>query len=221
MIPSNYSSHQLSLDDSSVLSGVRTPLSDSAGNAQLHNLASVGLYHDSKELQTQVDRPIYSLPTVPSQPPRQCLGNTLEHPRQATRRRRHQRYSRNPIVDSPQYQAYRARQNRDGNPEDAKWPEILEIAFLDGNCHLPPSRYLATNDIIALVEIPPMGRRKFSFRGKPHGRNELIKEYIWIAYLQSLPSGVKPDESMQRTRKQVSSHIQVLKTFLTGHPACK
>lgn len=66
-----------------------------------------------------------------------------------------------------------------------------------------------------------MHRRKFSYKGKPHGRNELIKEYIWIAYLQSLPHGAKPDESMRRTRKQVSSHIQVLKGFLKGHPACK
>lgn len=137
ILPSSYQSHQLSLEDLSVLSGIRTPLSDAAGNAQLHNLASVGLYHDSKGLQPRVDRPMYSLPTVPSQPPPQSLGNTLEHRRQATRRRRHQRYSRNPIVDSPQYQAYRLRQNRDSNPEDAKWPEILEIAFLDGNCNLP------------------------------------------------------------------------------------
>ena len=66
-----------------------------------------------------------------------------------------------------------------------------------------------------------MGRRKFSYRGKPHGRNELIKEYLWIAYLQSLPSGARPDETMMRTRKQVSSHIQVLKGFLKEHPACK
>lgn len=66
-----------------------------------------------------------------------------------------------------------------------------------------------------------MGRRKFSYKGKPHGRNELIKEYIWIAYLQSLAPGQRPDPSMARDRKQVSSHIQVLKGFLKDHPACK
>ena len=54
-----------------------------------------------------------------------------------------------------------------------------------------------------------------------HGRNELIKEYLWLAYLESLPPGVRPDESMRRTTKQVSSHIQVLKAFLRDHPACK
>src|SRR5882724_9197427 len=74
---------------------------------------------------------------------------------------------------------------------------------------------------IALIEIPPMGRRKFSYKGKPHGRNEIIKEYLWIAYLQSLSPGERPDPSMARTRKQVSSHIQVLKGFLRDHPACK
>lgn len=66
-----------------------------------------------------------------------------------------------------------------------------------------------------------MGRRKFSYHGKPHGRNELIKEYLWIAYLESLPPGQPPDMSMARTRKQVSSHIQVLKTFFKDHPACE
>lgn len=69
--------------------------------------------------------------------------------------------------------------------------------------------------------IPKMGRRKFSLNGKPHGRNELISLYLWIAYCDSLPPGVKPDPTMQRTRKQVSSHIQVLKGFLRTHPECK
>ncbi|KAF8848566.1 hypothetical protein BDZ45DRAFT_605753 [Acephala macrosclerotiorum] len=145
---------------------------------------------------------MYSIPTVPSQPARQPIANTLELRRQNTRKRRHMRFSRNPIVDSPQYQAYRARQNRDGNPNELKWPEILEVAFLD-----------------ALVEIPTMNKCKYSYGGKPHGRNELIKEYLWIAYLQSLPMGAHPDIGMMRTRKQVSSHIQVLKGFLRDHPA--
>lgn len=72
---------------------------------------------------------------------------------------------------------------------------------------------------LALIELPQMQRRKYSFRGKPHGRNELITEYLWIAYMDSLPPGAVPDEEMRRTRKQVSSHIQVLKGFLRDHPA--
>lgn len=66
-----------------------------------------------------------------------------------------------------------------------------------------------------------MGRRKFSYRGKPHGRNELIQEYIWLAYLRSLLPGQAPDPLMRRDRKQISSHIQVLKTFFKDHPDCK
>jgi transcriptional enhancer factor len=66
-----------------------------------------------------------------------------------------------------------------------------------------------------------MGQRKFSFGGKPHGRNELIREYLWLVYNESLAPGQYPDEAMRRTRKQVSSHIQVLKGFMKEHPACK
>jgi transcriptional enhancer factor len=131
-LSSGYSSLPLHLDEQGELSRLRQALSESAGNAQPHNLASIGSYHDSKLHQPRLERPMYSMRTVPSQPSRQPVADTLELRRQHTRRRRALRYSRNPIVDSPQYQAYRARQNRDGNGEDSKWPEILEIAFLDG-----------------------------------------------------------------------------------------
>ncbi|KAK2625696.1 hypothetical protein QTJ16_005008 [Diplocarpon rosae] len=201
ILPSSYTLPHPPLDDPSGFSRVRQPLADSAGNAQHHTLASTP-YHGSRGHQPR-ERSVYSIPTVPSQPPRQSAGNTLKLRRQTTRRQRHMRYSRNPIVESSQYQAYRERQERaGGNGEDSKWPQELELAFLD-----------------ALMKIPAMGRRKFSYHGKPHGRNELIKEYIWIAYLESLPPGARPDESMRRTRKQVSSHIQVLKAFLKDHPA--
>ncbi|KAM3069303.1 hypothetical protein ACMFMG_010810 [Clarireedia jacksonii] len=69
------------------------------------------------------------------------------------------------------------------------------------------------------MKIPRMGRRKFSYKNKPHGRNELIKEYLWLAYLGTLAPGEPPDPSMLRDRKQISSHIQVLKGFLRDHPA--
>ncbi|KAK0123119.1 hypothetical protein ONS96_010124 [Cadophora gregata f. sp. sojae] len=145
---------------------------------------------------------MYSIPTLPSQPHHQAVGQTVGLRRQNTRRQRQLRFNRNPIVESSQYQAYRSRQNREGNDDDKKWPEVLEDAFLD-----------------ALMYLPKMGRRKFSYEGKPHGRNELIRVYLWLAYLESLPPGARPDESMRRTRKQVSSHIQVLKGFFKGHPA--
>jgi transcriptional enhancer factor len=127
ILPSSYPSHQASQDEISGIPRTREPFSETAGNA----LTAIDLYHDNKALQPGVDRPIYSMPTLPSQP-RQPIGSTLDLRRQSTRRRRHLRCSRNPIVDSPQYQAYRSRQNREGNAEDSKWPEMLENAFLDG-----------------------------------------------------------------------------------------
>ena len=61
----------------------------------------------------------------------------------------------------------------------------------------------------ALANIEPMGRRKKSQRGRPHGRNELIAEWIF------------QETGEERSRKQVSSHIQVLNTLLKGIPECR
>jgi transcriptional enhancer factor len=53
--------------------------------------------------------------------------------------------------------------------------------------------------ILALVRWPPMGRRKHMLDGQLRGRNELVADAI------------EKETSIPRTRKQVSSHIQVLK----------
>lgn len=66
-----------------------------------------------------------------------------------------------------------------------------------------------------------MGRKKYGMNQKQCGRNMLITDYLWIAYCESLPPGVLPDPKMKRHRKQVSSHIQVLKGFFRHHPMCK
>lgn len=127
-LPSTYPSPQLPPDEQ--LLRLREPLTDAAGNSQLHGLTPVGFFQDDKGHQPRLDMqfPI----TLPSNRPRQALGSTLENRRHVVRRRRQQRFMENPVFHSHQYQNYRNRQNREGNSEDAKWPAVLEDAFLDG-----------------------------------------------------------------------------------------
>ncbi|KAI8354014.1 TEA/ATTS domain family-domain-containing protein [Blakeslea trispora] len=71
--------------------------------------------------------------------------------------------------------------------EEQVWPPDVESAFIE-----------------ALESIPKLGRRKILVNGKPCGRNELISDYIFRKTCKI------------RTRKQVSSHIQVLKNTRKG-----
>lgn len=67
--------------------------------------------------------------------------------------------------------------------------------------------------------MPHMGRRKFSMGGKLHGRNMLISEYIFTLCVAILGSKEifridnSNDSIEQMGRKQVSSHMQVVKKF--------
>ncbi|KAI9848259.1 MAG: hypothetical protein M1837_000523 [Sclerophora amabilis] len=86
--------------------------------------------------------------------------------------------------DVAQYRHYRAKQRRDNGREgEGVWHDRVERAFQRG-----------------LSKYPPLGRTKVPWRnGKSYGRNELIAAYI-----------VRKTGEW-RSRKQVSSHIQVLK----------
>lgn len=128
-LPSINSPHHFQIEDSRL----RQPLTESAGNAQLHALTSTEVDHGHKGSQPPFERPPFYIPTVPSQRQSHNIGSALEIRRQNTRKRRQLRFSRNPIVDSPHYRAYRERQTREGDGnQEAKWPEVLEDAFLDG-----------------------------------------------------------------------------------------
>lgn len=77
-----------------------------------------------------------------------------------------------------------------------------------------------------------MGRKKFSSKTILYGRNMLITEYLWIYnWLLNPPQNGEriPDRKTRertkhpafRTRKQVSSHIQVLKGFFHTLATCE
>jgi transcriptional enhancer factor len=127
-LPSTYPSPRPPLNDQ--LLRLREPLTEVAGNSQFHALTQPGFYQDEKGHQPRMD--MQCSITLPSNHPRQTLSNTLENRRQILRRRRQQRYTENPVFHSHQYQNYRNRQNREGNSDEAKWPAVLEDAFLDG-----------------------------------------------------------------------------------------
>lgn len=94
---------------------------------------------------------------------------------------------------------------KDGEPV---WSDVLEDAFQQSGSSFCCNHVQNANGSVALEANPPMGKRKWLERGKSYGRNELIAEYIYRL------------TGKRRTRKQVSSHLQVLDSFLNGDPDC-
>ncbi|KAI4254535.1 MAG: hypothetical protein LQ352_003043 [Teloschistes flavicans] len=92
---------------------------------------------------------------------------------------------------SPRYLEYRKKQQEKQDASGADklvWPDYLEHAFQ-----------------LALRAVPPVGRKKKRLGTKLCGRNEEISQRIeeWTGVL--------------RRRKQISSHIQVLRAFMVGN----
>ncbi|KAI1138253.1 hypothetical protein F5Y05DRAFT_404441 [Hypoxylon sp. FL0543] len=122
------------------------------------------------------------------------------------------RGSKNPIYAYKHFAEYRNKvMQKELEKEQPIWPLWLEDAFLD-----------------ALLLIPQMGRKKFSSKTILYGRNMLITEYLWIYHWllhppqngEVIPNRQQREKGpdgkphpMYRGRKQVSSHIQVLKGF--------
>ncbi|KAJ3956513.1 hypothetical protein N0V92_006952 [Colletotrichum tropicale] len=179
----------------------RQPLRESTGNAQtgshLGSLASscrnspLGLFSPGL---TNIPTP----PVVPSQAGASYRSSgSLRRPDALHLAARRGRHDINPIYYAPEFRPYRDKQDQKDPNEKQIWPRVLEDAFLD-----------------SLLIIPHMGRKKYSMQGKQFGRNMLISEYLWIAYCCSLQPGQKAEE---RKRKQVSSHIQVVKKMFEKH----
>ncbi|EMF14604.1 TEA-domain-containing protein, partial [Sphaerulina musiva SO2202] len=102
--------------------------------------------------------------------------------------RREAKYLLERFKASEAWSKYRDRQAKKPS-SDHVWPEELEWAFFE-----------------ALVTWPPMRRRQIQYKEKRRGRNELIADYI------------QEHTGERRDRKQVSSHIQVIKPFVRDDP---
>jgi transcriptional enhancer factor len=203
-------------------------LQNTSGNVQSYsdNLA----HNDPTSREEQLQQLAYKYPqSHPVAPPPHGLPGPNLH-QQAVAARLHARklrrlHSVGPNVaarrarsylKSQKYLEYRARPRRDtGKDGEAVWSDELEDAFQQGKVSVMIEKTNHNNNMmltivyIALEANPPMGRRKWSERGKSYGRNELIAEYIFKL------------TGKRRTRKQVSSHLQVLDSFLKGDPDCE
>lgn len=121
---------------------------------------------------------------------------------------------------SPRYIQYREKADqkaKDKNGQASPWPDHMENAFQLGKSatarhkrRLALSLCACIDAPPALIAVPPMGRQKRSMGDPPKlcGRNELLSQKIelWTGEY--------------RSRKQISSHIQVLKGFMSDNDEC-
>ncbi|KFA73083.1 hypothetical protein S40288_02762 [Stachybotrys chartarum IBT 40288] len=192
------------VDARRTIQGSRGPLRESTGNAQSHTFNGlVSCYQSPVALSPSMPASIPA-PMVPSQS-FDCLYRIQTPRHQQPRYPRRSRAGINPLYFWPAFRQYRNRQAHKDTQKDkgGVWrrPE-LEDAFVD-----------------SVLLMPHMGRRKFSMGGKLHGRNMLISEYIFVICVELLGSKEifridnSNDSIEQMGRKQVSSHMQVVKKF--------
>ena len=200
-------------------------LQSTSGNVQSDNILHNGAPGHGGQFPPSVHK--YPQPRAypPPLPPTHPVQNADLHHQQSLAARHHAKKLRRlnscgPSISSTRrvrnylksqkYLEYRARPRRDtGKDGEAVWSDELEDAFQQGMGIWRLSQDKTNDYLVALEANPPMGRRKWSERGKSYGRNELIAEYIYKL------------TGKRRTRKQVSSHLQVLDSFLKGEPDCK
>ena len=109
----------------------------------------------------------------------------------------------------PRYREYRQRTRKDiGQDGQPVWPDALEEAFQIGIYLIYSLYFVDHSHLLAIRDIPPvLGKKKLQVRGpdgsmKLCGRNELLSKKIFQL------------TGILRTRKQISSHIQVIRGFL-------
>ncbi|KFY52175.1 hypothetical protein V496_08635 [Pseudogymnoascus sp. VKM F-4515 (FW-2607)] len=183
--------------------GLLSPFSVTSQHSKNFNPAPFDAYEAERMMKPQPEdnppKAILPYPTSHSAPQHSRMAHGPSNRLTSSRIQRARRYRRI-ITQSSQYRAYRTKQ--DQQQDGQKWSADLEESFLD-----------------AFLDVPMMGKLMFQINGKPHGRNQLIALYMWIAYEKSLPPNVRPDKTKRRTQKQVSSHIQVLKGYIRTDPA--
>lgn len=132
-----------------------------------------------------------------------------------------------------EYRTAPPKADRIAKEEDKKWTSLREEMFFRGMLVPDGSReaFAETDRTVAVVKFPPVGRQKDTYnscrkrnREKQMGRNELLADSIneWLVLQDPEDHAnvdiVIPVEDRALGRKQISSHLQVLKVKFREDP---